>query len=133
MGEGKEVERDGYGHWTRIKLHENGEGVGWTDDGVDVSDFVPDRSSSIGRLTVVQEFQCDGKSMWVKGTISWTERVSAREVVFSKNWARVVILRDVRESLKSGCDRTDFNGKDDMLAIYAPHDGEAPKKGSRLK
>lgn len=97
LGEGKEVERDGYGHWTRIKLHENGEGVGWTDDGVD-------------------EFQCNGKSMWVKGTISWTERVSAREVVFSKNWARVVILRD-----------------DDMLAIYAPHDGEAPKKGSRLK
>lgn len=98
-----------------------------------MSDFVPDRSSSIGRLTVVQEFQCDGKSMWVKGTISWTERVSAREVVFSKNWARVVILRDVREILKSGCDQTDFNGKDDMLAIYAPHDGEALKKGSRLK
>lgn len=133
MGEGKEVERDGYGHWTRIKLHENGEGVGWTDDGVDVSDFVPDRSSSIARLTVVQEFHCDGKSMWVKGTISWTERVSAREVVFSKNWARVVILHDVREILKAKCDQTDFNGKDDMLAIYAPHDGEAPKKGSRLK
>ncbi|KIR29487.1 hypothetical protein I307_01393 [Cryptococcus deuterogattii 99/473] len=114
LGEGKEVERDGYGHWTRIKLKENGEGVGWTDDGVD-------------------EFQCDGKSMWVKGTISWTERVSAREVVFSKNWARVVILRDVREILKAECDKTDFDGKDYKLAIYAPHHGEAPKEGSRLK
>ncbi|KIR99396.1 hypothetical protein L804_03024 [Cryptococcus deuterogattii 2001/935-1] len=114
LGEGKEVERDGYGHWTRIKLKENGEGVGWTDDGVD-------------------EFQCDGKSMWVKGTISWTERVSAREVVFIKNWARVVILRDVREILKAECDKTDFDGKDYKLAIYAPHHGEAPKEGSRLK
>lgn len=133
LGEGKEVERDGYGHWTRIKLKENGEGVGWTDDGVDVSHFVPNRSSSTGGLTVVQEFHCDGKSMWVKGTISWTERVSAREVVFSKNWARVVILRDVREILKAECDKTDFDGKDYKLAIYAPHHGEAPKEGSRLK
>lgn len=40
LGEGKEVERDGYGHWTRIKLNENGEGVGWADDGVDVSCFI---------------------------------------------------------------------------------------------
>ncbi|OXG25397.1 hypothetical protein C367_03219 [Cryptococcus neoformans Ze90-1] len=97
LGEGKEVERDGYGHWTRIKLNENGEGVGWADDGVD-------------------EFQCDGKSMWVKGTISFTKGVLAREVVFSKSWGRLVILRT-----------------DDKLAVYAPQNGEMPKEGSRLK
>lgn len=97
LGEGKEVERDGYGHWTRIKLHENGEGVGWADDGIDVSSSIANRSNSTGRLTAVQEFQCDGKSLWIKGTISWTKRVSAREVVFSKGWKKIVILRAVRE------------------------------------
>lgn len=116
LGEGKEVERDGYGHWTRIKLHENGEGVGWADDGIDVSSSIANRSNSTGRLTAVQEFQCDGKSLWIKGTISWTKRVSAREVVFSKGWKKIVILR-----------------ADGKLAVYAPQGNEVPKEGSRLK
>lgn len=133
MGEGKEVERDGYGHWTRIKLNENGEGVGWADDGVDVSGFISNRSSSTGRLTAAQEFQCDGKSMWVKGTISFTKGVLAREVVFSKSWGSVVILRTVRVFSGAKCDETDFDEKDDKLAVYAPQNDEMPKEGSRLK
>lgn len=31
------------------------------------------------------------------------------------------------------CDETDFDEKDDKLAVYAPQNGEMPKEGSRLK
>lgn len=71
--------------------------------------------------------------MWVKGTISFTKGVLAREVVFSKSWGRLVILRTVRVFSGAKCDETDFDEKDDKLAVYAPQNGEMPKEGSRLK
>ena len=37
LGEGKEVERDGYGQWSGIRISHDGEGIGWTDEAVDVS------------------------------------------------------------------------------------------------
>ena len=37
LGEGREVERDGYGEWARLILKSDGEGVGLVDTAVDVS------------------------------------------------------------------------------------------------
>ncbi len=39
IGEGVEVERDGYGAWNFIRMNENGEGVGVAEDAVDVGQF----------------------------------------------------------------------------------------------
>lgn len=40
IGAGIEVERDGYGEWSGVRWNDNGEGVGWTDDAVDVSHYL---------------------------------------------------------------------------------------------
>ena len=37
LGEGREVERDGYGEWTQVVLKSDGEGAGVSDEAVDVS------------------------------------------------------------------------------------------------
>ncbi|WWD20135.1 hypothetical protein CI109_104611 [Kwoniella shandongensis] len=72
IGEGKEVERDGYGNWKRIKLCADGDGVGWADDAVDL-------------------FHCDGKTMSVRGTMSTPSKQVVKDVAFSSNWRDVVI------------------------------------------
>ena len=38
IGEGKEVERDGYGAWTSFRMLSTGDGVGVAEDAVDVSE-----------------------------------------------------------------------------------------------
>ncbi|WVQ79391.1 hypothetical protein IAT38_001488 [Cryptococcus sp. DSM 104549] len=75
LGEGSEVERDGYGHWKRIVLDVTGEGVGWGDDSVDM-------------------FQCDGKTMWVKGSVVAGGKEAVRAVTFSRGWNEVVVLNE---------------------------------------
>lgn len=50
LGEGKEVERDGYGAWNAVKMSESGDGVGVGHESIDV-------------------FWCDGKKLEVRGSI----------------------------------------------------------------
>ncbi|ODO06895.1 hypothetical protein I350_04255 [Cryptococcus amylolentus CBS 6273] len=90
LGEGREVERDGYGHWERMVLGEGGEGegAGWSEYGVDV-------------------FSCDGKSMQVRGSIPVQvkagETLDIKRVLFSPRWQQVALL-----------------GKEGKLEIYVP-------------
>ncbi|KAK8849511.1 hypothetical protein IAR55_004845 [Kwoniella newhampshirensis] len=85
IGGGKEVERDGYGHWKRMRLLASGEGVGWADDGVDL-------------------FQCDGKVFRVKGTITLTSKGAIRDIAFSSGWRDVVVSTTVSPILLDRAD-----------------------------
>ncbi|ORX37934.1 hypothetical protein BD324DRAFT_623874 [Kockovaella imperatae] len=75
IGEGKEVERDGFGEWVGIKMSSDGEGLGWTDDAVDV-------------------FTCDGLKLKVQGSITISARERVRDVLFTPAWRSVVISRE---------------------------------------
>ncbi|WVQ75054.1 hypothetical protein IAR50_004663 [Cryptococcus sp. DSM 104548] len=102
LGEGKEVERDGYGHWEGMVLEQDGggEGAGWSGYGVDL-------------------FSCDGKSMQVKGTIpvqaraAKDEAVEVKRVLFTPRWKQVALL-----------------AKGGELEVYVPSAETSP--GSRL-
>nr|ODN95521.1 hypothetical protein L204_04061 [Cryptococcus depauperatus CBS 7855] len=73
LGQSQEVERDGYGHWANISLESDGHGAGWAENGDSI-------------------FKCDGRSMWVKGSISLSDQGRVRDVAFLKSWERVVLL-----------------------------------------
>ncbi|RXK36360.1 hypothetical protein M231_06397 [Tremella mesenterica] len=73
LGEGCEVERDGYGHWKKLILHVNGEGLGISDD-------------------VAHVFWCDGKTLHVRGTIILLSKSPVRDAYFTSGWHHVCLL-----------------------------------------
>lgn len=72
------MQRDGGGHWTSVRLHDNGQGVGLAD-------------------THVEAFEFDGRRLSVNGTINVSGTVT--DVVFTSGWHDVAIVTETETAL----------------------------------
>ncbi|WWC65680.1 uncharacterized protein I303_108301 [Kwoniella dejecticola CBS 10117] len=72
IGEGKEIERDGGGGWSRIIVHNDGEGAGWGHDHVDL-------------------FWTDGKQLQLRGAIALLLETQIHQVTFSNQWRDFIV------------------------------------------
>ncbi|ORY34903.1 hypothetical protein BCR39DRAFT_515490 [Naematelia encephala] len=75
IGEGIEVERDGHGGWTRIQVANGGEGVGLSDDAIDL-------------------FVCNGTRLQIKGTITLPTAARVNQADALAGWKEVYVRTD---------------------------------------
>lgn len=78
VAEGVEVQRDGGGHWTCIRLHDNGQGIGIGGDHAEVFDF-------------------DGAKLNVRGSITVEGKII--EADFTTGWHDVCIVTDTETTV----------------------------------
>jgi hypothetical protein len=77
---GVECQRDGGGHWSAIRLHDNGQGIGISDGHVDAFEF-------------------DGTRLTVRGSITTDQQVLDAE--FTSGWHDVCLVTDTETRILS--------------------------------